>query len=401
MKIQTLDVFYPLFTNDKRVILSYGGAGSGKSTAAALNVVVRCLNEQGRTGQKHKYLVIRKVAASLRDSCVAAIEQHLKEMEVPYFKKHGHNIYLRNGASIIFKGIDDPEKLKSISAISSIWIEEGTELTKDDFDQLNLRLRDDSGLRHEILMTFNPTTTQSWIYKDYFQEPSPEILEETAFIHSNYLDNEFLSDDYVAVLDRNRVINPEYYEVYTLGNWGSLKGAIYNSFKQTVDFPPDGVGHVCYGLDFGYNNPSALVKIQTVDGIHYLRELLYQTGLTSNDLIQRMANMGIKGWEPIYCDSADPAKIEDLYRAGFNAKPADKDVKAGIDFVLKRKPFIRTHPSNHNLNSEATAYRWELDKNKQPLDRPEKKHDHIMDALRYALYTQHKTPSSGGRALWI
>lgn len=71
-----------------------------------------------------------------------------------------------------------------------------------------------------------------------------------------------------------------------------------------------------------------------------------------------MANMGIKGWEPIYCDSADPAKIEDLYRAGFNAKPADKDVKAGIDFVLKRKPFIRTHPSNHNLNSEATAYRW-------------------------------------------
>lgn len=97
-----------------------------------------------------------------------------------------------------------------------------------------------------------------------FPGTKPGDTEETAFIHSNYLDNEFLSDDYVAVLDRNRVINSEYYEVYTLGNWGSLKGAIYNSFKQTVDFPPDGVGHTVTGCTLDTTTLLRLVKIQTV-----------------------------------------------------------------------------------------------------------------------------------------
>lgn len=401
MTIQVPPAFEPMFTNTKRIFVSWGGAGSGKSTQAAFKVVLRCLSEEGFDNQKHKYLVIRKVAASLRDSCVDAIEWWLKQMGVPYTKKYGHSIRLRNGAQIIFKGIDDPEKMKSISAISSIWIEEATELTKDDFDQLNLRLRDDNGLRHEILVTFNPTSTQNWIYKDFFEKPSDTVLEKTGYLHTTYLDNPYISETYKKELDGNLEINPEYYQIYTLGNWGSLKGAIYNSFKMTDVFPQSDIGDISYGLDFGFNNPSALVRVQTVDGVHYIREMLYETGLTSSDLIERMRGMGIQGWEPIYCDAADPAKITDLCRAGFNAKAADKDVKAGIDFVLKRKTFIRTHPLNRNLNSEATAYRWELDKNKQPLDRPEKKHDHAMDALRYALYTRHRKPPSGGVGMWI
>lgn len=393
--------FYPMFTNTKRVFLSWGGAGSGKSTAAAQHVILRCASERGINNVMHRYLVIRKVAASHRESCIATIEKELIAFGLPYEKKHNNMIRLWNGALILFKGIDDPEKMKSISGISSIWCEEATELEKDDLDQLNLRLRDNNGLRREILMTFNPTSTQSWIYKDYFERPSEKVIEKTGFLHTTYLDNIHLPEDYRILLDTNREMNPEYYQIYTLGNWGSLKGAIYSNFKMTTDFPDDNVGSICYGIDFGFNNPTAVVRIQTVDGIHYMREMLYEKGLTTNDIIERLSAMGIDGWTPIYCDSADPAKIEELHRAGFNAHPSNKDVRAGIDFVLKRKPFIRTHPSNHNLNSEATAYRWELDKNKQPLDRPEKKHDHLMDAIRYALYTHHAAPPSGGVTIWL
>jgi phage terminase large subunit len=148
---------------------------------------------------------------------------------------------------------------------------------------------------------------------------------------------------------------------------------------------------VFYGLDFGYNVASALVRITIADGVAYVKEMLYKTRLTTSDLITELQNLALKRTDEIFCDAAEPKTIEELYRAGFNVKPADKDVTEGIRKVKSYPLFIEKNSTN--IIAEIKKYKWKVDKNEVVLDEPDKENDHVMDAMRYAIFTKSKTPT--------
>jgi phage terminase large subunit len=150
-------------------------------------------------------------------------------------------------------------------------------------------------------------------------------------------------------------------------------------------------GETVYGLDFGFNVPTALVKVTFKENAAYAKEILYETRLTTADLIERLTNLGIDKYDEIYCDAAEPKTIEELSRHGFNTKPANKDVTEGIRTVKGTPLFIQQ--DSVNLLKELKNYRWKTDRNGNKLDAPVKFNDHITDALRYAIFSKLTIPS--------
>ena len=134
-----------------------------------------------------------------------------------------------------------------------------------------------------------------------------------------------------------------------------------------------------------------MVKVVFHDGVAYCKELLYQTKLTTNDLVDKIKELGFSQMDEIYCDAAEPKTIEELVRNGFNAKPANKDVTEGIR-CLKGTP-LTIHQDSLNLLKELKSYRWKTDRNGNKLDQPVKFADHAIDALRYAIYSKLTIPS--------
>lgn len=368
---------------EHRYHVYYGGAGGGKSHYATQRLITRMLTEQGQ-----RYLVIRKYYTTIKESVYHLLLQELGGLGLLPFcdvRQSPFRIkYPPTGSEILFIGLDDPEKVKSISAINTIWVEECTEIRKADFEQLDLRLRAQQDTAQEIILTFNPVDVGSWVYSTFF---SPGPLRDLArVVKTTYLDNPYLPESYAQTMERLRLSDENRYRVYALGEWGSYQGTVYQPFDM-VDAMPANPGETYFGLDFGYNNPSALVEVQEYDGHYYLREHLYSTGLTPEELLTRVVDIVGTKRHYVYCDAAEPARIEALARAGVLAKPANKSVKDGIGWVLSHHQQIHTLATNEHLNREVTAYRYKTTKDGVSLDEPEKDNDHALDAMRYALYT--------------
>jgi len=215
-------------------------------------------------------------------------------------------------------------------------------------------------------------------------------VEDASTLHSTYRHNRFIDPHYRKVLEGIR--DPNLRRIYLEGKWGVLQNIIYQPYIMLDRFP-DSYDDVFYGLDFGYNNPTALLEIGVRDKEFYLRELLYETGLTNADLIERMKSLEIDRSKVIYADSAEPQRIEEIRRAGYIIEPADKSVKDGIDYC-QRQVFY-TLPENTNLNRERQSYKWRETKDGRILDEPEKFRDHLMDAKRYGVYTHYHKPMVG------
>jgi phage terminase large subunit len=146
-----------------------------------------------------------------------------------------------------------------------------------------------------------------------------------------------------------------------------------------------------YGVDFGFNNPSAVVKVVFHDGVIYVEEILYETRLTTNDLVDKLVALGLGGNDEFFCDAAEPKTIQELTRRGFNAKGANKDVTEGIR-TIKGNPLV-IHQDSINLLKELRSYRWKTDRNGMKLDEPTKFNDHACDAMRYAVFSKLTIPT--------
>ena len=289
-----------------------------------------------------------------------------------------------NGNSFVFSGLDDPEKLKSIAGITSIWAEEATETTKQDMMQLDLRLRGITRNYKQIIMSFNPIAATHWINRDFCQAQR----DNATILKTTYRDNRFIDADYIKVLKELAGQDENYFQIYSEGEWGVLKDIIYKSFFR-IDKWPTGIEERWYGVDFGFNAPTAIVEIGTKDEAIYLDEKLYERGLTNQDLIGKMEALKIDRDRPIYCDNAEPDRIKEIRRAGFNARKADKrSVKSTIDFCKTKR--IYSLKSNDNINRENLAYKYREDKDGNVLDEPLKFNDHSMDAMGYGIYTHLK-----------
>jgi phage terminase large subunit len=203
------------------------------------------------------------------------------------------------------------------------------------------------------------------------------------FIHSTYKDNPFLSKKYIKILEDLEFIDDALYQIYALGKWAQLPDIIYRNY---VEAPCDGIfDEIWYGLDFGFNHPTALVQMGMRGGELYVKELIYKSHMTNRDLIDEMGRLEIDTRSPMYADSAEPARIEEIYRAGYNIHPAEKKVDDGIDSVKRHK--LHIDPGSVNLLKERMTYKWMTDKNGNTLDKPVKFNDDCMDAMRYGIYT--------------
>lgn len=370
-------LIYDLQECRTRFLISYGSAGSGKSFTQAQHEIIQCLKANEKT------LIIRKFGTTLRDSVVSLVTTILDNWGLNSLYTHNksdQHIKVVNGSEILFKGFDDPEKIKSIAGITRVWIEEATELSRDDFNQLNLRVRGRDNL--QITLTFNPIDEDHWI-KNYFFD-TPETKERTTILHTTYKDNKFIDEAYKKELESYAIIDPNYYKIYALGEWGGqTEGRIFRTWEEVDSFPNyDGSW---FGLDFGFSNdPTAIVRTIKANDRIYFDEICYRTGLTNSDIAGLLKSEGYRG-ELVICDSAEPKSIEELRRLGIKAIGSDKgkgSIMAGIDF-LKRSNVVITSRS-HNIRKENRYYQWQQTKDGKFINIPKDFMNHCIDCMRYS-----------------
>lgn len=227
LRDDTNDAFFPLFADERRYLVLKGGGGSGKSIFAGRKVLERCVSEPG-----HRFLVCRKVARTLRESCFAQLRGQLAR-HYPgcgaVVSRGEMRIAFPNGSEILFAGLDDVEKLKSIYDITGIWIEEASELLEGDFNQLDIRLRTETPYYLQIILTFNPISITHWLKKRFFDRGDPR-----ARVHeSTYRDNRFLTPEAVHTLEAFRDTDEYYYTVYCLGQWGVTGRTVFDGKAVT------------------------------------------------------------------------------------------------------------------------------------------------------------------------
>jgi phage terminase large subunit len=388
--------FVPLIDRQDRYLVLVGGGGSGKSGFASRKLAIR-----GRKCGGHRFLVVRKVQRACRESCRFLMEQVLEESSIPYQYHKSESKILFNGVNglpneIIFGGLDDREKIKSIQGITSIWMEEATEFERDDFLQLDLRLRDPSPDYRQIMMTFNPDESQAPWLKDLFFSGDVPITgpgkKPGSYIHhSTYLDNpnKEVLRDYRGILEN---LQDETYEkIYRLGMWAAVEGLVYPKWDEQPI--PSGWDDIFYGLDFGFSvDPAALVKIYRKADEYWIQQIIFETKLTGGDLAAKIKALGKEALNPdtaiIYADSENPMAIEEMCRAGLIVKPAIKgqgSVRAGIDFIRSKR--VHLTPDSTDLIRERKGYHYKKDIRGDFLPEPVKYKDHGMDAIRYGIYT--------------
>ncbi len=380
----------------------YGGAGSGKSVAAAQKVIIRCCSTPGE-----RILCVRKVYRTCRKSQFALLVDVLTDwnlLGVVKVIRGEMEIIFPNGSRIMFAGMDDPEKIKSIAGITSIWIEEATELLEVDFNQLNLRLRGKTPSYKQILCTYNPIYDTHWIRQRFHLNP----VDPCELLHTTYKDNVFLDPEYIAELERLSELDTEFYTIYTLGLWATPTDTIIKHWKVVPELPRTNIVARAYGLDFGSASPSTLIEVVwTLSLTHplpggvsreagrggsvstpnalYWHEHFYRTNMSNLEIITGLHDAGVSSADLIAADAAEPDRIDEIARAGFNIHPANKSVRYGIDY-LKRFT-IHVTSDSADILKELPTYKWRKTKEGVLLDEPVKFNDHTLDAGRYASLT--------------
>ena len=364
----------PLFSKikevDSLVIALRGGARSSKSYSLAQLMTERFFGCPGR-----RILILRKTLPSLRVTTLSLMKEYMSLIGMwPFIKESKQTLDWKYGNTLLhFGSLDDPEKIKS-SDWNDIWMEEATEFSYRDFMILKTRLSSPicGNLPNQLFMSFNPEDEYCWI-KEKVIDADTDCTE----IPSSYKDNPFLSDEYRKILEDLEKQDINYWRIYGLGQWGKLTNLVYSNWKIVEDFPIQR-SNVIYGLDFGFNNPSALLKLYLDGSECGVEEKIYETGLTTTDLISKMEEaipLEHRQSHPIYADNAEPDRILEINNAGFWCLPCHKvSVTEGIDDVKQFQ--IYSLSTNTQYNKEVKTYSWRQDKNDRILDEPVKYNDH-------------------------
>ncbi len=369
---------------DKRYEIYYGGAGSGKSVFVAQKKLYHILKSEGRN-----LLIVRKVGKDNRHSTYALIKKTIYRWDCEQLftpRETDMGITCLNGNQIMFAGLDDVTKLKSITfqngELTDIWMEEADQITPDDYELLDMRLRGKSSLPYTMTFSFNPVSALSWLKKEFFDI---DRSIDTSITKTTWKDNNFIDDAFKSKLEKLKDKNPTLYNIYALGEWGILGELIFTNYEMhgfDINLYRD---NPHCGLDFGYNDPSAYVEAAIKDQELYILQEFYRSELTNSDLIAEIQKIH-NSKNLIIADSAEPDRIKEFKRAGVRIIGSEKgkdSVRAGIDFIRRMK--IHIHPSCVNFLKEIQSYSYEKDKNGNVLEDPVDFNDHLMAALRYAL----------------
>lgn len=366
-----------------RVISNQGSTRSSKTySICQLMVDIASGGYNEITKKKYEPTEISIVSPSLPHIKKGARKDVLKILEEQWIFNENDfnrtdNIYTfpATGSYIEFFGAEDSKRVRGPGR-KILYVNEANLLNKDTYLQLALRTAE------TIFIDFNPADEFSYVY-EVSDKPGNKLIIST---YKNNRAN--LSKEQIEEIEALKDADENLWKVFGLGLRGTSSETIYTHWK-IVDEMPNRGEKVC-GQDFGYNVPSALLDIEFYEGGVYWDELLYETKLTTGDLIERYKGLDLSRKKRIYCDNAEPKTIEEICRAGYNALPADKDVTEGIRKV-KSLPMYITRRSV-NLIKEAKSYKWKTDKDGKVLDEPVKFNDHAMDAGRYGTFTHLLMP---------
>ena len=391
------DAYFPfLLDYSKRYNVFYGGAGSGKSVFVAQFLIYKALRE------KRKILVLRKVGRTVKNSTFQLLVDTLVDWKIINkckINRTDFSIELPNGSLFLCTGLDDSEKIKSITGLTDAWLEEATEFIQDDFNQIDLRIRHATAANQQIILSFNPVSKANWCYQLFFkdkfdsQQEKEEIEEFRAGVqihHTNYLDNRFLPQSYIDSLLLLKGTNPAYYKIYALGEFGSLDKLIFSNWRVAAFNHEEIKGELMIGLDFGFvNDPTALIASLLVEEEKkiYIFKEKFEKGLLNNQIAEMISSLGFAK-STIIADAAEVKSIEEIKRAGITRiKPAVKGQGSILQGIQKLQQYeIIIHPDCKNLIEEFRNYSWEKDKaTNEYINKPIDKYNHGIDALRYSL----------------
>lgn len=364
----------------------YGGASSGKSVFIAQRDILDMVNEE------RNFLVVRNTAATLRSSVFEERRKAIRQFFLsPLFEVRESDLmikYLPRGTQMIFRGLDDPEKLKSITVpvgtLTDVRYEEATEMSEGAIEEVGRRMRGLSAVSKREVFSFNPIFRNHWICKKYFggQAIKYRRTEDLLLFHTTYRDNRFLSPQDVRRLDAYVGYQRD---VYRDGKWGVLGDLIFTDW-EVADLEGTTFDSYRYGCDFGFSvDPSAVLEVAFAPAKRtiYVTKELYQRGMT-NDVLAEKARP-IVGENIVWCDSAEPKSIMELKTCGIVAHAVAK----GRDSVWHALQWLQQwhiviDKRCVNTISEISQYQWQKNKNGETLTVPVEKDDHSIAALRYA-----------------
>jgi phage terminase large subunit len=365
MDIKATAIFeknYEAIAGDKRFIINEGGSRSSKTYSLCQLMIIYCLQNNNKVVS-----VIRKTFPALRATVLRDFIEILKDIGL--YKQEMHNksehIYtFANGSMVEFFSVDDEQKIRGRKR-DIAWCNEANELYFDDFTQLNMRTED------KLIFDYNPSDSASWLY----ELPA----EDSVKIKSTYKDNPFLPDSIKAQIEDLKRTDEALYQIYALGEKAISKSNIYSQWTFVAHRPSRFVKYV-YGIDFGYNHPTALMRVYYCDNDIYIEPVIYESYLTTTMLIEKLATLNIEQTVTILADYSRPEIIQEMNIAGYDVQNANKVVKKGIDNL---KTFGVICQDDKAIRREYENYKWKK-VGDQILDEPVKLFDDAMDAIRYA-----------------
>jgi len=363
----------------------YGGAGSGKSHFVGQETIINMLNSG-----EFSYLIVRKTGKSIRNSVFRLLVEMISDMGVARFfkiNKTEMTITSLTGSSLITSGLDDVEKLKSVANINRIWIEEASEITEKDFNQLDLRLRGQSSIGYQMTLTFNPISELHWLKRSFFDVGRPDSFT----LKTTFKDNKFLDDKYISTLKELEQQDYQYYRIYALGDWGSIGNVIYSNWeKADLSEVKQSFDNIYNGLDWGFaDDPTAYIRVHLDEKKKtiYIFNEFTKRGLHIDDIADELKRI-VKD-EYVTCDSSEPRSVADLKRHGVKALAAKKgagSIEHGVKWLQGHK--IIVDESCTETIKELATYKWKEDKDGNVIAKPVDKDNHLLDALRYALESE-------------
>jgi len=378
-EVRATAVYRWLKNTDARLNILRGGSRSSKTYSLAqhfiFNKLIPCENRVIIIAMKTLPALKKtamKLFTDLMDEYIGARNYKLNRTE---------NALTYKSNLIYFMGLDEPHKAASLD-YNDLWLEEATDFTFDDFRQFNMRASRKGG-NNQLFLSFNPVSALSWIKVELIDKKKSGIAEHV----STYKDNiKNLPPEIIEEIEGLIDQDDNFYKIYALGEWGVLENIIYSKW-QTLD-EPEKFDDFNFGVDWGFNHPSVIAKIYWIDGKVVWHEMFYGGGLTQTELVNRALELipPEHRRKEMFVDSAEPALVEELYRAGFNAQLAKKDVNDGISYC--KTHLLGVTKSSTNGIKEIQGYSWKKDKNGIVIDEPVKFNDDFMDACRYGTYSK-------------
>ena len=377
--------YYDVKNSAKRICIMQGGTRSGKTYSILLALIEFAYKNKG----KNLYITIaRKTFPALRGTAMRDFFEILKKENIYDERNHNKSSGLYNlyGNNFEFISVDQPVRVRGRKR-DVLFMNEANEFSMDDFVQLSLRTT------FKIIIDFNPSEEYHWLYTQLIDADRDDV----DFHISTYKDNPFLEKSTIQEIERLKETDANLWRVFGQGQRGISMETIFPNFKIADDIPENAI-EVALGLDFGYTaDPTSLVKLYKQDNSIYIQELIYEKGLTNQDIANKIKDLGIDRSIEIFADSAEPKSIEEIHRMGnINIKPTKKgadSVRSGIDIM--RRHLIYITRDSINTIKEFRNYKWIKDKNNEITNKPVDAYNHSIDASRYIALNKLGVGNSG------